>query len=86
MNYRRGRRTQTPNQALLAFPGVDSRVKAAALQGKLVSWKTPSGKHISGRITLPHGSKGIVRARFVKGLPGTAIGSLVETVQTKEKK
>ncbi len=85
MNYRRGRHTQTPNQALLAFPGVDSRAKAAELEGKRVVWKTTSGKSIVGKITLPHGSKGIVRARFVKGLPGTAIGGLVQTVEaTKE--
>ena len=84
MNYRRGRHTQTPNQALLAFPGVDSRAKAAALEGKRVVWKTTSGKPITGKIIQPHGNKGIVRARFVKGLPGTAIGGIVQTVEEKK--
>jgi len=75
LQYRRGRHTQTPNQALLQIPGVDSRAKAADYRGKRVVWKTTAGKEITGKIIQPHGNKGVVRARFVKGLPGTALGT-----------
>ncbi len=50
------------------------------MAGKLVSWKSPSGKIIKGKISDAHGNKGIVRAIFEKGLPGQAITTEVEIV------
>jgi large subunit ribosomal protein L35Ae len=48
------------------------------LIGKSVSWKSESGKILSGKIASTHGNKGVVRAIFEIGLPGQAIGTRVE--------
>jgi large subunit ribosomal protein L35Ae len=78
LNFRRGRHTQKTNQFLLAVDGFNSRSKAGELVGKKVVWKSPAGKEIHGVISGPHGNRGIVKARFSKGLPGTAIGNKVK--------
>ncbi|VVB51156.1 50S ribosomal protein L35Ae [uncultured archaeon] len=75
INYRRGRRTQTCNQIVLTVEGVDSKEKAAQLVGKVVTWKTPAGNAISGKVSRVHGSKGAILASFYKGLPGQALGT-----------
>ncbi len=82
ISYRRGRHTQNPKQYLLAIEGVDSEGKAASYIGKKVVWVTKSGKKVHGRITALHGRKGVVRARFNKGLPGTALGSTAEILES----
>lgn len=48
------------------------------MAGKVVSWKSPAGKIIKGKITDSHGNKGLVRAIFESGLPGQAITNEVE--------
>jgi len=77
-NYRRGRHTQNPRQAIIEIAGIDSRSKAFSLVGKVVEYKTPSGKVIRGKILAAHGNSGAVRARFARGLPGQAIGTKVQ--------
>ncbi|MBM3304081.1 MAG: 50S ribosomal protein L35ae [Candidatus Aenigmarchaeota archaeon] len=74
LNYRGGRKTRRMNQMLIEVEAADSRTKASAYIGRRVVWKTPSGRLIYGRITHPHGSRGVLRARFAKGLPGEALG------------
>jgi large subunit ribosomal protein L35Ae len=83
LNFRRGRHTQTMNQLLLEIPGVDSRTLAAGFIGKRVRWISPGRlkKEISGKITSTHGSNGVVRARFSKGLPGEVIGKKIDIVE-----
>jgi large subunit ribosomal protein L35Ae len=76
-NYRRGRNTQHPTQYIVEVDGVDTRIKAAALAGKKVSWKSPASKVISGKIMGSHGNTGAVRVKFDKGLPGQAMGNRV---------
>lgn len=78
LSFRRGRQTQTPNQILLEVEGVDSKEKATAFIGKKVVWKSPAGKVIVGTITNMHGNKGVLRARFGKGLPGQALGTKID--------
>jgi len=78
LSYRRGRHTQTTNQVLIEMEGVDSRALASKFIGKRIVWKTPSKKEIYGKITQPHGNKGVLRARFSRGLPGEAIGTKAE--------
>jgi large subunit ribosomal protein L35Ae len=52
---------------------------AGRLIGQKVAW--PVGKRkCRGKIVALHGKKGIVRARFKKGVPGQAIGSHVEVI------
>ena len=78
LSFRMGRHTQVNNQFLLEVDGVDSKGKAAQLIGKKVKWKSPGSKEIFGKITNSHGNKGVLRARFSRGLPGSALGNKVE--------
>lgn len=81
VNFRRGGHTQKTNQFLLEIENVDTRAKASQFIGKRVVWESPSGRKIFGKITSPHGNKGILRARFSRGLPGTAIGTKVKVLE-----
>ena len=82
INFRRGRHTQETNQFLLEIEGCDSKAKTAQYMGSRVVWTTPAQtpKKIFGKITGAHGTKGLLRARFTKGLPGTALGTDVEVL------
>lgn len=81
LNFRGGRHTQHTNQFLLAIEGVDSRAKASQWIGKRIVWQSSAKKKIYGKITQPHGNKGVVRARFSRGLPGTVLGSKVDILE-----
>ena len=80
VNYRRGS-TRTivkyTNQYILSLDGVTDKAKAQEYVGKKVLWKTPSGKEVAGKVTNTHGNGGALLARFDKGLPGQALGSMV---------
>ena len=76
-SFRRGRKTQTPDQMII-LPQDASKESSSALVGKKVSFKTTSGKEIVGTISALHGSKGAVRAKFETGMPGQAIGQEVQ--------
>ena len=78
LSFRMGRHTQVNNQFLLEVDGMDSNGKAAQLIGRRVLWRSPGRKEIFGKITDTHGNKGVLRARFSRGLPGTALGNKVE--------
>jgi large subunit ribosomal protein L35Ae len=81
LNYRRGRHTQKTNQFLLEVEGCDSKAMASKFIGKRVVWKSPAGKEIFGKVTQPHGTRGVLRARFSKGLPGEALGGKIELLE-----
>ncbi|MEE9593868.1 MAG: 50S ribosomal protein L35ae [Candidatus Hydrothermarchaeales archaeon] len=55
---------------------LESSTSLASLIGKSVRWQTPSGRFLSGSVVRTHG-KSSVLAKFSKGLPGTAVGSIV---------
>jgi large subunit ribosomal protein L35Ae len=80
INYRRGPRTQRSKECLIQFPNIKSRSEASKLIGRKIAWSDGKGNTIVGVILSPHGNKGIVRARFRRGLPGQALGSLVRIV------
>ena len=80
LSFRRGRHTQRTNQFLLEIPGCDTRAKAAQFIGRKVVWTSPGKKEIVGKIMAPHGNSGVVRARFSKGLPGTALTQKVKVL------
>jgi len=80
IQFRRGRRTQTPRHYLIEVPGIDNREKATKLVGKEVFWKSPGAepKIIHGKVAAAHGGKGVVRIITEIGLPGQAIGTELE--------
>ncbi len=78
IQFRRGRHTVHERHFLIEIPKVATRKDAEKFVGKEVLWKSPAGKVIMGKISAPHGSKGVVRAIFEKGLPGQAISTEVE--------
>ena len=81
LSYRRGIHTMHGNQLLLEIEGVDSAELASRYIGKRVIWTSPAKKQIFGKIAGTHGNNGVVRARFPKGLPGTAISAKVEIIE-----
>jgi large subunit ribosomal protein L35Ae len=84
VQFRRGRKTVHEKHYLLDL-GFTSREEAKKTAGKIVSWKSPAGKIISGKISDAHGNKGLVRAIFEKGLPGQAITTEIEVQDSQNK-
>jgi len=80
LSYRRGRHTQKQNQILVEIAGIDSKAKASKFIGKKLVWITSAGKEIHGKITHAHGTNGVLRARFAKGMPGISIGKKIKMV------
>jgi large subunit ribosomal protein L35Ae len=74
-----GPKTQRPKEYILQFPNVKSSSEAARLIGRKVAWPVGERK-IRGKILALHGRKGLVRARFRKGVPGQALGTPVEII------
>jgi large subunit ribosomal protein L35Ae len=68
-----------PKECIIQFAHVPSVSEASRLLGRKIAWKTKENK-IIGKIVALHGKKGLVRARFRKGVPGQALGALVELV------
>lgn len=77
VQFRRGRHTIEEKHYLLDL-GAKDRAEAKKLAGKTVEWKSTSGKIIKGKISDAHGTKGLVRAIFERGLPGQAINTEIE--------
>ena len=77
VQFRRSRHRIKERHYLLDL-GFTTREEAKKSAGKKVSWKSPSGKVISGKISDAHGNKGLVRSIFESGLPGQAITNEVE--------
>lgn len=78
-NFKRGRKTQTPNQMIITVPKYDKK-KAQSLIGKKVIYmcEGKDKKQISGEIRSTHGNSGALRVLFERGMPGQAIGQKVE--------
>jgi large subunit ribosomal protein L35Ae len=66
-------------ECLIQFAHVNSVSLAGQLIGRKVVWKQGKNKLI-GKIVGLHGKKGVVRAKFRKGVPGHALGTTVELV------
>jgi len=78
IQFRRGRKTIVERHFLIEVKGVSNKKEAEKLVGKEVVWQSPAGKKINGKISGVHGSKGVVRAIFERGLPGQAVTTNVE--------
>jgi len=77
VNYRIGIRTQMPKWCLIKFAHANSISEAGQLIGRKVIWREGKNKFI-GKILGLHGKKGVVKAKFRKGVPGHALGTTVE--------
>ena len=77
VNYQIGIRTQMPKRCLIQIAGENTVSKVGQLIGQKVVLKYEKNIFI-GRIIGLNGRKGIVTAKFHKGVPGQAIGSRVE--------
>ena len=78
-NYRIGIKEQTSKECLIEFENVTSASQASKIVGQKVTWRN-GAKKLVGKIRGPHGRNGMVRAKFVHGVPGQAIGSTVELI------
>ncbi|MEM4733816.1 MAG: 50S ribosomal protein L35ae [Candidatus Bathyarchaeia archaeon] len=79
VKYRIGPKSQRPKECIIQFNHVKSFSEACRLVGRKVAWKCGENR-IIGEVVALHGKKGLVRARFRKGLPGQALGTTVELV------
>lgn len=87
VQFRRSRKRIHEKHYLMDL-GFSNREEASKLVGKKVTWTSPAGKVIAGKISSAHGNKGLVRGIFEKGLPGQAVTTDVEVSDSpvKEKK
>jgi len=79
VNYRIGIKAQSSKECLIQFTPENSVPIAGQLIGRKVVWKQGKNKFV-GKIAGFHGKNGVVRVRFLKGLPGQALGTTVELV------
>ena len=79
MNYRTGPKSQTSKECLIEFQKVNSASMVSQLLGQKVTWKKGNCT-IVGKVMGPHGKNGMVRVKFTRGVPGQAIGTIVETI------
>ena len=81
VQFRRGRHRINEKHYLLDI-GLQNREEAKKAAGRKVVWKSSAGKEIRGEIRDAHGNKGIVRAIFERGLPGQAVTTEVEVLDS----
>lgn len=67
--YRTSGKNKGSHDYILYFPSIGRVEEALRLLGREVEYRD-GGLRIRGRIVDTHGTKGEVRARFRKGLPG----------------
>ena len=79
--YLGGRHTKRVNQFLVRVEGIGNVATASALIGRTLSWKTPGEKEIRGIVTSTHGRRGLLIARFRRGMAGSINGSKVEILE-----
>jgi len=78
IQFRRGRHTIVERHFLIQIDGITDKKAAEKFVGKEVTWTSPAGKKIKGKVSATHGSNGVIRAIFEPGLPGQAVTTNVE--------
>jgi len=80
LGFRRGPKSQYPNQVILRIDNVVNYKDASKYIGYRVVYKDSNGNIYKGKIVRLHGRKGLVRAVFKPNLPGQAIGGVAELI------
>ncbi len=78
-NYRTGCSIQYQRECLIQFNHEDLAAHKGSLIGKKVVWKGKY-KQLIGKISGFHGKNARLKVKFKKGVPGQAIGELVELI------
>ncbi len=79
-NYRLGMASQHCKEFLIRIQNVESEGEACKYIGRKAIWRSEGNKRIAGKVLGVHGKRGVLKARFRKGLPGQAIGTNVEII------
>ena len=85
MGFKRGLRNQYEHTSLIKIQGVDETKDVSFYQGKKIMYmyRTKTVKDGSrfrvvwGKVCGPHGTSGVVPAKFTKNLPPSSIGAPV---------
>ena len=80
VNFRRGPKTQKADELIVEIPEVNSKAKASLFIGRKVVLKLGEEKIIVGKVVSTHGSKGRLRVKLKKGLPGQLLTIKVKIV------
>jgi large subunit ribosomal protein L35Ae len=81
VNYRIGPREQSSREILIQIIGTEAASQPGKFIGKKVVWKNATAK-LMGQVVGLHGSNGILKAKFKKGVPGQALGSTIELISS----
>ena len=76
INFRVGPKTQKNDELIIEIPNMNSKSEASKYIGRKVIIEL-NNKKIIGKIVATHGSRGKLRARFRRGLPGQILGAPV---------
>ena len=94
LGYQRGLRNQNENTSLVRIEGVNSKKDTEFYVGKRIAYvyrvakksvakgqkKSSKIRVIWGKVTRPHGARGVVRTKFRHNLPPKAMGGSVKVV------
>ena len=78
-SYRTGNSIQYQRECLIQFNHEELVARTGQLIGKKVVWKGKN-KQLIGKISGFHGKNDVLKVKFKKGVPGQAIGALVELI------
>ena len=92
LGYKRGLRNQHPQTSLIKIEGVSCKKESHFYLGKRIAFVYKAGTKKTlkrsdrsskyrvswGRVTKSHGNSGVVRAKFKRNLPASAMGHSVK--------
>ncbi|KAK0383263.1 hypothetical protein NLU13_9176 [Sarocladium strictum] len=88
LSYQRSRHVTHPGTSLIKIEGVDDTNAANFYLGKKVAYVYRASREVRGskirviwgKVTRPHGSSGVVRAKFTSPLPSKSFGASVRVM------